>query len=330
MKDQLSNKITLQAIADAAGTSKFTVSRALSGKSGVSESTRERIVKLASDIGYRRPKTQSERTLAVICEDEDLINGELNQKILNGIRNEVFKNGLDLIELQTSGARRLSDVAERIEALIIVSVNRLDLENVATEMGLPIIKIGTFDPLEKTDIIRGTNYETGRVVGDLFLDNGHKHLVYVRGRRDFRGRQERYNGFVTATLQEQRAKITDLRWVDGKDLNAKLNRVLSGRNPATAFFCAHDGLAVTIMSELLSRNIQIPNDASVVGYGNYMASQHVRPLLTTVDVPGVAFGREAVRLALMRTSGLTSTDYTVRVQIPSEVIYRDTLGRLRD
>ncbi|MBX2837988.1 MAG: LacI family transcriptional regulator [Gammaproteobacteria bacterium] len=330
MSKRTKSKVTLKLIADAAGTSKFTVSRALAKKSGVSESTRERIIELADKMGYRRQTMQSGRTLAVLCEDEDLINGELNQKILSGIRDEVYRNDLDLIELQTSGARRLSDVAERIDALIVISINRLEVENAAVEMGLPIIKIGTFEPLEQADIVRGTNYETGRVVGDLFLKNGHNHLVYVRGRRDFRGRQERYNGFVTANLPDEKAKVTDLRWKDGKDLSSKLNRLLSGRKPATAFFCAHDGLAVTIMSELLSRNLRIPLDASVVGYGNYMSSQHVRPLLTTVDVPGAAFGREAVRLAKMRMDNPGSDQHPIRIQIPSEIIYRDTVGKFRD
>lgn len=322
-------KVTIQAIADAAGTSKFAVSRALSGKSGVSDQTRTRIVELAEKMGYRRPVARSFPTLAVLCEDEDLINGELNQKIMSGIRDEAHKSGLDLIELQTTGARRLSDVAERIDALIFVFVNRPDVQHEAANMSLPMVKIGTFSPLEQSDIVRGTNYETGRVVGDLFLENGHKHLVYVRGRRDFRGRQERYNGFITAALPNERTKVTDLRWTDSKDLDARLNKLLGGRDPATAFFCAHDGLAVTIMSELLSRNIRIPTDASVIGYGNYMASQHVRPPMTTVDVPGVAFGREAVRLVKERMTNPNDNKYSVRIQVPSKIIFRDTLGKAK-
>lgn len=322
-------KVTIQAIADAAGTSKFAVSRALSGKSGVSDQTRTRIVELAEKMGYRRPVARSFPTLAVLCEDEDLINGELNQKIMSGIRDEAHKSGLDLIELQTNGARRLSDVAERIDALIFVFVNRPDVQHEAANMSLPMVKIGTFSPLEQSDIVRGTNYETGRVVGDLFLENGHKHLVYVRGRRDFRGRQERYNGFITAALPNERTKVTDLRWTDSKDLDARLNKLLGGRDPATAFFCAHDGLAVTIMSELLSRNIRIPTDASVIGYGNYMASQHVRPPMTTVDVPGVAFGREAVRLVKERMTNPNDNKYSVRIQVPSKIIFRDTLGKAK-
>lgn len=322
-------KVTIQAIADAAETSKFAVSRALSGKSGVSNATRDRIIELASAMGYRKPVSKSVPTLAVLCEDEDLINGELNQKIMSGIRDEAHRTGLDLIELQTTGARRLSDVAERVDALIFVFVNRPEAQRAAAEMGLPMVKIGIFDLLEQSDIVRGTNYETGRVVGDLFLERGHKHLVYVRGRRDFRGRQERYNGFVTSVSQSVHAKVTDLRWEDSEDLNRKLDNLLSLDEPATAFFCAHDGLAVTIMSELLSRNIRIPADASVIGYGNYTASQHVRPPLTTVDVPGAAFGREAVRLVKERMTSSIEKQYSVRIQVPSQIVFRDTLGNAK-
>lgn len=57
--EKMRGKVTLQEIADAAGVSKFAVSRALSGKPGVSEETRAVLVKLAAQMGYFRnhPKT---------------------------------------------------------------------------------------------------------------------------------------------------------------------------------------------------------------------------------------------------------------------------------
>ena len=83
------------------------------------------------------------------------------------------------------------------------------------------------------------------------------------------------------------------------------------------------------MSELLSRNLRIPQDVSIVGYGDYLTAQHIRPPLTTVNVPGFAFGREAVRLILDRLNDPTSKKYSLRIQIPSEVILRETLADRR-
>lgn len=322
-------KVTLQTIADAAGLSKFAVSRALSGKPGVSDLTRDRVNRIANKLGYQARNARTAPTLAVLCEDAELINGELNQKIMSGVRDEAHKIGFELIELHTTGVRQLSDVAERAHGLIFVGVNQPEAYREAARFGVPMVKIGTFEPLEQFDIVRGTNYESGRVVGDLFLEHGHTHVVYVRGRRDFRGRRERFNGFFAAAHHDQGAKVSDLRWESESDLQTKLDELLQSSDPATGFFCAHDGIAVTIMSELLSRNLRIPGDVSVVGYGDYIAAQHIRPPLTTVSVPGFAFGREAVRLIKDRLSDPTSKKYSLRVQIPSEVIMRETLGERR-
>ncbi len=319
-------RITIQNIADAAGLSKFAVSRALSGKTGVSDSTREMVLRIANEMGYQARPKQTTQTIAVLSEDAELINGELNQKIMSGIRDECHTVGLELIELQTTGARQLSDVVGRADGLIFVGVNQPKLYQEASQLSVPIVKIGTFEPLEQFDIVRGTNYETGRVIGDLFLRHGHKHMAYVRGRRDFRGRQERFNGFFASIHLDPSAKVSDLRWKSEGELQKKLNRLLDGPNPVTGFFCAHDGIAVTIMSELLSRNLRIPDDVSIVGYGDYLAAQHIRPPLTTVNVPGFAFGREAVRLILDRLNEPTSKRYSMRIQIPSEVVFRETLG----
>lgn len=320
-------KVTLQAIADKVGLSKYAVSRALSGKPGVSDPTREKIVSLATAMGYEKPQPRTKKkTIAIICEDQDLINGELNQKILAGIRYEIHQADYDLIELQTTGARRLSDVDQRKDGLILIGVNRPEILVAVENTKLPCVKIGNFEPLEKSDIVRGSNYESGRVVGELFLASGHRKLVYVRGRRDFRGRQERHSGFFSATFAHPDASIYDLRWADSAELDRKLTELLSGADPATGFFCAHDGLAVTIISELLTRNVRIPQDASVVGYGDYVTAQQVRPALTTVSVPGIALGREAVRLVRRRIETPSDNDYRIRVQVPNDIVQRESFG----
>ncbi len=322
-------KVTLQAIAEAAGVSKYAVSRALAGKPGVSDATRIRINELAKEMGYRRTTSAASKTLAVLCEDADMINGEVNQKIMSGIRDEAHRSGFDLIELQTTGARRLSDVADRTDGLIFVGVNRPEVLDAAAKLGVPLVKVGTFDLLEQSDIVRGTNYENGRVIGEMLLQKGHRKLVFVRGRRDFRGRQERFNGFKASTFHTPDATVYDLRWTDSDDLDKQLTALLAEPDPATAFFCAHDGLAVTIMSELLTRNIRIPQDASLIGHGDYVTAQHVRPPLTTIRTPGTAFGREAVRLLKDRMENPDNIEYRVRIQIPSEIIMRDTVGVCR-
>ena len=64
----------------------------------------------------------------------------------------------------------------------------------------------------------------------------------------------------------------------------------------TAFFCAHDGLAVTVISELLRLGYRIPEDATVIGFGDFSAATQISPQLTTVKVQGQQIGAGCVRI----------------------------------
>src|SRR5687768_4209176 len=82
-------KITLATIARHLGLSKFAVSRALSGKSGVSEATRRRVEDLAAELGYvRSAPPAATKTLGLVFHDTDLINSELHLLIQNGVQTE--------------------------------------------------------------------------------------------------------------------------------------------------------------------------------------------------------------------------------------------------
>ena len=58
----------------------------------------------------------------------------------------------------------------------------------------------------------------------------------------------------------------------------------------TALFCAHDGLALTAVSELLARGYKIPEDMSVVGFGDFSAATQISPQLTIIKVQGLEMG----------------------------------------
>ena len=91
------SKVTLKTIAVETGLSKFAVSRALSGKSGVSEETRELVTEMAARLGYKKPApTSALRTLGVVFDDTDIINSELNMQIQSGVRREAEALGFSV------------------------------------------------------------------------------------------------------------------------------------------------------------------------------------------------------------------------------------------
>jgi LacI family transcriptional regulator len=99
---------------------------------------------------------------------------------------------------------------------------------------------------------------------------------------------------------------------------------LRGVHP-TACFCAHDGLALTVVSHLLSLGLRIPEDVSVVGFGDFAAAMQISPALTTVRVEGAEIGAVGLRLLVERIDA-GEAGPARRVQIVSRLVERRSSG----
>ena len=87
-------RVTLDTIARHMGLSKFAVSRALAGKSGVSDETRRRVEVVAADLGYAKPNSSSRSpSVALVVNDVDYINSELQLMIQAGVQAEAKRRG---------------------------------------------------------------------------------------------------------------------------------------------------------------------------------------------------------------------------------------------
>nr|WP_272209623.1 substrate-binding domain-containing protein [Marinicella sp. W31]MDC2875440.1 substrate-binding domain-containing protein [Marinicella sp. W31] len=127
---------------------------------------------------------------------------------------------------------------------------------------------------------------------------------------------------------EQRGDVTlhDLVLDNGSELAGAIDRLERQDAGITAFFCAHDGLALTVISELLRRGYKIPGDCSVVGFGDYYAAQQISPSMTTIRVPGINIGRVAAWLLDQRISNPAFPACPMRLHVPCQIIERGSSG----
>ena len=97
----------------------------------------------------------------------------------------------------------------------------------------------------------------------------------------------------------------------------------------TAFFCAHDGLALTVVSELLRLGFQNPEDVRVVGFGDFSSATQISPQLTTVTLPGQEMGASCVRLLDDKLTGRVANELRLRITVAGRLVLRDSSGPLR-
>jgi LacI family transcriptional regulator len=319
-------RVTLGTIASETGLSKFAVSRALAGKSGVSEATRARVAEAAARLGYRRPAPVEPKPIGVVFSDTDVINGELHVQIQAGVQREAQRLGFPVRVHWAHAGEDLEPMARRCAGLMICGPHERSAVAGAYAAGIPIVRQGWLEPLEQVDQIGGTDHEAGSAVAQYLLGLGHREIAYVPGDPRYRGRMERLYGLREILEQAAGALMHDLVWEEDSTFADVLDALHAAGAQPTAYFCAHDGLAVTVISELLARGLRIPEDASVVGFGDYSAALQILPRLTTVKMHGAEVGAMSVRLldARINTPGFPTVP--VRMLIPSRIVERQSAG----
>lgn len=325
-----SNRVTIQDLADNLGLSKFSVSRALSGKPGVGEATRNRVIRAAHSMGYRVNQDVSYTAghILFIRQEIDPVSSELWLNIMHGAEQEGERLGFAILPRQ---ARHLNDATQLESSVvgIILAVPRpSEWSEIAARTGLPVVCASYASPMERIDQVVGADWESGYGVARMLLDLGHRDMAFVHGSATPMGRAERFRGFRDGAATSNSAHVDDIVFDESEGFRRAFFRYLDSGKKPTALFCAHDGIAIAVISELLRLGVRVPEDVSVVGFNDFAAAMHMSPRLTTVRTPQVEMGAAMVRCIAERLASAEARNRPpVRLALVSEIIGRESTAR---
>ncbi|TCL71125.1 LacI family DNA-binding transcriptional regulator [Rhizobium sp. BK251] len=321
-------RVTLQRIAEEVGLSKYAVSRSLAGKSGVSDETRDRILTTARRLGYAKPVSQHTPTeVAVVFHDVDPVNSELYMQVQNGVQGEAHRLGVGLRVRWTHSVSQLKEIARACAGLLLVGPHDRETIEAAASMDVPVVRFGWVDPLEQVDQVSGTDHESGQAVLQYLINLGHRSIAYVQGTPGLRGRRERYYGAREIAERYPDVALHVMQYEEQIGFGEAYSALKQGGTKPTAFFCAHDGLALTVVSELLGQGYRIPDDVSVVGFGDFSAATLISPPLTTVRMEGQECGAVGLRLLLERIENPRQPGSPARrIHVASRIVERRSAG----
>ncbi|MFR9708285.1 LacI family DNA-binding transcriptional regulator [Paenibacillus sp. MB22_1] len=345
-------KITMQQIADHLGVSKFVVSKALSGKGGVSEQTRERVIQAASQLGYFNQKNGYVKN--VIPTGTALPAPAGKQSVLVLMPNIRFQNKESLY-----WGRLLEGISRELEAqelgMIIVSEPRGDnfmsilnpdgilgmigVGQIATpfllevhRIGLPIVLVDHEDPLIPSDTVFANNVDGMARLTNHLIGLGHRKLHFLGNLTFSRSFRDRWIGFRSAleenglTPQSLEDPMLELEGVDTGAYGDVLRGWLEGQKAEgtlpTALVCGNDSIAMHACSVLSEIGLHVPGDITVSGFDNIDDAARYTPAITTINVPKENLGQRAVRKLLER---LVQPDAPrEKIMISVETVYRDS------
>ncbi|KIL38880.1 hypothetical protein SD70_23765 [Gordoniibacillus kamchatkensis] len=346
-------RVTMQQIADQVGVSKFAVSQALSGKPGVGDETRAKIIQTAAALGYNLSsqwaiKKQSgeppihERKTSAVSKNTVIVllpNVRFQERgavfwgrIIDGVSSELEKQGIRVMMVTENNAEGFIDIINPSAVLGLIGIGYIPSQLLLEirKTAIPFVLIDHEDPLIPCDSVFMNNYDCFRKLTTNLIALGHRRMRFIGNPTYSRSFHERWLGF-RMVLEENRLSVpsTDDPLLN-LDENAQdvieqtINQLIETNELPQVFVCANDFYAHMTIRLLIMRGVRVPVDVSVTGFDNTQEYRDL-PSLSTVEVHNELMGIRAVEVLQKR---LKNPDLPYeKTLIYGEVLFRQSVAR---
>ena len=338
-------KVTIQDIADALGISRNTVSKAINNADGLADTTREKILQKAVEMGYKQfsyvaeqsaflsgnsgtqPKAPGEIAL--------LTAGSFDQQHFATLMLDKFKQ--ELLQLgYTLNAYFLSEenlvqctppVAfdkERVCGIICIEMFDRAYSDMLCSLGLPVLfvdgphKRGGYS-LQADQLYMDNTTAITELVNDM-LRKGKRDIGFIGEYEHCQSFFERYTAFRCAMLMAG-APVNEAYCINAEA--GELERALSALpSLPDLFICANDFVARDALQFLRKLGKAVPEDVLLCGFDDAPLSRILTPTLTTVHIHTQIMAYTALDLLISRIQE-PELDYRI-VYTQTDLIYRDS------
>lgn len=329
-------QITLADIAAACGTSNVTVSKALSGKSGMSDELREKIIATANEMGYVPSKAASAAmggTIGIIVPEKFTNpNGSfylaLYNHLMQGFKRENYSCIQEILTLSEEEALEMPAFLRTNTVMGVISLGQLSPKYLTKliEVGKPLLLLDYYVRDIDTDCIITNGYFGMYKLTCHLISQGHKRIGFVGTPKATSSIADRYMGYLKA-LMEFGLPI-EKNWVveDRRPNNDLYEELVYPVDMPTAFVCNCDEAAFKVIKQLKELGYSVPEDISVVGYDNYNISEICDPPITTINVDAREMAELAVATVVER---INNPKAPTRMQIlDGKPVYKASVKKL--
>ncbi len=333
----MSNHTDMKKIADIVGVSIATVSRTINSPESVRPLTRKKVLRAIEDhqyiynssaadlsrkkttvIGVLIPDAQMPMFGSALVAIQDNLQ-EKNYSIMVG--NTKYNSNIEVKLLKQFQQRNVAGIIKTG-----FDATQSTLEKSIKEWGIPCIVI--FEKLQNPNIsyVGFDNYKAAFSATQYLIELGHKRIGLIVGPYTKQMRiRKRVEGYKAA-LEESNIKFnpeisieTNVGLLEGKNA---MSRLLSLPEPPTAIFAAADRLAIGALRAATEMGFCVPEDVSIIGYGDIDVAAFCNPPLTTVRTPNYSCARKATELIIGQIENNTNTIFHYCME--TSLIIRDS------
>ena len=354
----MSEAITAKDVAQYAQVSVGTVSRVFNNHSNVSEDIRQRVLKVAADLGYfhvgRQPTSAraSNRALKEVgflyCSSMEESPATLDPywaPIFHGVESASRQANIKITY------RTITDILHKPHLLIttiyemrlggalLVGQAEAEVVRALQTTRLPLVLVDNYiSGLEHpVDTVLPDNFQGTRLAMDYLFSLGHRHIAFISGHAEsltspmyhhIHSIQQRWISYRVALLDHDIP--INYQLIESGNLTMEggyyaCKRLLERKADFSAIFCVDDITAIGAMKALREAGLRVPQDVSVIGFDGIDLGQHVTPALTTINSNPEAMGTVALKILMTRAAEPDGPSMTITPGV--ELIKRDSVDQ---
>lgn len=307
---------TMKDVAEKAGVSTATVSRALMNPEKVSAATRNKVEQAVIAVGYsthsitRSTRRSESHTILIIVPD---ICDPFFSDIIRGIETVAADQGYLVLIGDCAHQRKQEKsllnliLTRQIDGMVLLGSQLPFDVGIEEQRHLPpMVMANEFAPELELPTVHIDNLTAAFEAVNHLQKLGHKRIACVAGPSNMPLCQYRLQGYIQALrrhgmpVEPQYIVNGDFTFDAGKQA---LKKLMTLPKPPDALFCHSDIMALGAMSQAKSMGLTIPRDLSLIGFDDIELSRYSDPQLTTIAQPRFNIGREAMLLLLQQLQG---------------------------
>jgi len=306
---------TLDAVAEAAGVSRATVSRVVNGSSRVAPKTRRNVEKAIGRLGYipnraaRSLVTRRTESVGLVIPEPTtkLFGDPFFPRLIRGINSVLGEAGQLLVLLTPQSAQDEEKLGQylasgHLDGAMLVSLHGADpLPGFLAERGVPVVVGGRPTRGSPVDVVDVDNIQGALQAVRHLIGLGRRRIVTVTGPLDMAPSQDRLSGYRSALAEAGIHHDPALELAGDFDQGIArevVERFIAAGGKFDAVFAASDAMALGAMTAAQRAGLRVPQDVAVVGYDDSPLAQFSDPPLSSVRQPIEEMGREMARAML--------------------------------
>ena len=325
-------KPTMRDIARAVGTSAVTVSKALAGKTGMSDELRTKIMRTAAEMGYEYPhsnrlQAREHLEIGILIPDRffeaDSYYAEMYKRLVKRLADLGHFGLLELLEAENEQKLVLPSLlaTKHVDGLILLGEPAKAYYRKVAQAGTPVVFLDFYDEQANADAVAGDNaYGTYRLTSHL-IRHGHRKIGFVGNIKATGSIMDRFLGYYRAMLMNDLQVRED--WIiPDREMTGGLKRPELPEEMPTALVCNCDMTARMMIDLLREKGWQVPEDVSVTGFDDYPPGSDGELPLSTFRIDTDGMIELAVKTLLERCAG--GKKPFGRLVVGGQAVYRNS------